>query len=93
MKAQLTNGQIVELEKDCECVIHDGPHWLHMDAFDKAQNRELIEKAKALTEGQPTMIDVMMAEVHFRRIGELERVRLITKLNEMESRKIERLIE
>lgn len=29
IRAELTDGSIVELEKDCGCTHHDGPHWLH----------------------------------------------------------------
>jgi hypothetical protein len=35
VKAKLESGEIVTLEKDCDCVIHDGPHWVYMDAFDR----------------------------------------------------------
>lgn len=31
-------------EKDCECLTHDGPHWRHMDAIWKEQNRELLQQ-------------------------------------------------
>jgi hypothetical protein len=31
--------------KDCTCLTHDGPHWLHMDTISKAQNHELFEQA------------------------------------------------
>jgi hypothetical protein len=30
-------------EKDCECITHDGPHWLHLDALDWARNLELLK--------------------------------------------------
>lgn len=42
MKAKLTNGEIVELEKDCGCTHHDGPHWLHMDRLYRRKNLKLI---------------------------------------------------
>lgn len=41
MKARLTDGQVVDLVKDCECRTHEGPHWLHMDALDRERNRAL----------------------------------------------------
>lgn len=38
-------------EKDCECLTHQGPHWLHMDHFDKKQNiHRLLAEAMRLTE-------------------------------------------
>ena len=48
MKALLTNGTIVTLQKDCECQTHDGPHWLHMDAMYRASNRALLAKGTFL---------------------------------------------
>jgi len=44
MKAKLTSGEIVELEKDCGCTHHDGPHWLHMDKVAAKLNRKLLDK-------------------------------------------------
>ncbi len=40
IKARLTSGEIIVLEKDCGCCdeIHIGPHWLHMNDFDRATN-------------------------------------------------------
>lgn len=29
MFATLTNGEYVELQKDCSCAMHDGQHWLY----------------------------------------------------------------
>jgi hypothetical protein len=42
IRARLTSGEIVELLKDCDCIIHEGPHWLYMDWVDKQLNSELI---------------------------------------------------
>jgi hypothetical protein len=28
----------MKLTKDCECITHDGPHFLHMDALDWERN-------------------------------------------------------
>ena len=30
---------------DCACITHNGPHYLHMDAFWKSANHELLEQA------------------------------------------------
>jgi len=43
MKAELADGSIVVLEKGCDCITHSEPHWLHMDALDKARNKELLD--------------------------------------------------
>ena len=29
----------------CNCLTHEGPHWLHMDALYKAKNHELLVQA------------------------------------------------
>ena len=44
MRARLTDGSIVTLEKDCGCTHHDGPHWLHMDSLDRRMNMRLLDK-------------------------------------------------
>lgn len=40
--ARLANGAIVELRKDCECMTHKGPHWLHMDYLDRLAAQKLF---------------------------------------------------
>ncbi len=42
MKAELTSGEIVELQKDCECTTHAGPHWIHMDLLWYNRNMALL---------------------------------------------------
>jgi len=42
MKAELTNGTTIELVKDCECLTHDGPHWVHMDRLWYERNMALL---------------------------------------------------
>lgn len=76
MKARLSTGEVIELEQDCDCVIHEGPHWLHMDSVDKSLNRPLYERA---IRGE------RLAAYAFAR---QEQRRLSTKLREMESRNI-----
>ena len=44
IKAKLVDGTIIELVKDCECVHHTGPHWLHLDDLDKRRARELLDQ-------------------------------------------------
>ena len=43
MKLRLTDGTIVEAEKDCRCVTHEGPHWIHMDDLWKSMNRDMLQ--------------------------------------------------
>lgn len=38
MRARLEDGSIVELVKDCGCLHHEGPHWLHMNKVEEALN-------------------------------------------------------
>lgn len=47
-RALLNDGSFIVLEKDCECVgLHDEPHWLNMDAYDKEVNRKMGADAVA----------------------------------------------
>lgn len=75
-RARLENGEVVILEHDCDCVIHDGPHWLHMDDVDKRLNAPLRERA--LT-GEPLAFRAY-CQAELRRLGE--------KRREMEQRNI-----
>lgn len=45
MRARLTTGEVVSLEKDCDCLpqFHDGPHWLYNDDLWKARNQRLLD--------------------------------------------------
>lgn len=45
MKAVRQDGHTIELEKDCNCVTHEGPHWLHADELWRQKNRKLLEIA------------------------------------------------
>lgn len=29
MRAELTDGTVVRLSKECECINHEGPHWVY----------------------------------------------------------------
>lgn len=48
MKAMLSNGSVIELKKDCECLAHDGPHWLHTDETRRLANKKLLEMGSFL---------------------------------------------
>lgn len=30
-------------DKDCGCVTHEGPHWLHMDNLDRAEVKRMLD--------------------------------------------------
>ena len=77
MKARLANGQIITLEKDCGCIIHEGPHWLHMDEVSRKLNYQILERG-----GQ-------FAGIAFARE---ERVRLQNKERNMTTRNIVEII-
>lgn len=78
MRAELVDGSIVDLQKDCDCLTHDGPHWLHMDRVWHAMNRELL---------QPETVQAWDAFV------KEDLARLQFKGREMERQGIKRLIE
>lgn len=78
MQAELVNGSIIELQKDCDCITHDGPHWLHMDRVWHAINQELLN------------IGTRMACDGF---AKEDLARLQFKRREMERQGIKRLIE
>lgn len=40
--ALLKDGTVIELIKDCGCITHEGPHWLHMDRLDRAHALGLL---------------------------------------------------
>lgn len=85
MKAQLTNGQIVELPKECDCVTHDDPHWLHMDSFVRNQNASFYDRIKLSN-------DPMWVEAALNSLSIGEDNRLKEKLFNMNRLNIERLI-
>jgi hypothetical protein len=70
--------------KDCQCITHDGPHWLHMDSYTRASNRELLDYAKKLAEEAKTAMDAHFVHVLLNRFVELEIVRLQAKERELQ---------
>lgn len=42
MQARLKDGSIVDLHKDCSCVTHEGPHWIHADDLYHQANQMLL---------------------------------------------------
>ena len=49
MRARLTNGQVVTLDKDCTCLTHEGPHWVYVDERERAEASRAL-KAQDLFE-------------------------------------------
>ncbi len=37
------DGKRIPLEKECDCIIHDGPHWIHMDRLKRHLNKKYLE--------------------------------------------------
>lgn len=76
MKARLTDGTVIELVKDCGCLTHEGPHWLHMDDMYRRLNQPLRDRALA---GDLLAVSALATE---------EIARLREKRHQMESRRI-----
>ncbi len=66
VRYQLQNGEIVDAPKDCECIMHDGPHWLYMDAWWKAQNRALLEAGNWFAFAGEELVRLREKEVEMR---------------------------
>lgn len=93
VQAQLTDGRIIELPKDCHCVgLHDGPHWIHADDLWRKENNKILDIAKAKLETVKTLMDASMVEILLDRFKEEELPRLRTKRREMEQAGIVRII-
>lgn len=46
------------MSKDCECITHEGPHWLHLDGLDRRRNLEHLRRAvEALEAGDARAAD------------------------------------
>lgn len=69
IRARLVSGEIVVLGKDCDCIIHDGPHWLYMDDVDKRLSQPLRDRAMT---GKPLAVRAY-AQSELRRLGEKRR--------------------
>lgn len=56
--AEYADGSIRKLEKDCGCVIHDGPHWVHRDLVSRR-----IHEARGDVDGEIARLDQKMREM------------------------------
>ena len=95
MNAQLQDGSLITLERDCACLTHEGPHWLYMDAMsqwfldrDYRQPIEAIIKLGAAA----TPTQVRHAEVLFVHYCQRQAERLGELRRNLETRGIARLI-
>lgn len=43
--ARLESGEVIRLQKECDCVTHAGPHWQHADRLWKESNARLRESS------------------------------------------------
>ena len=78
MKAKLDDGTIIDLVKDCDCLIdHNCPHWLYINDYWKQKNDLILRKDNLLSS---------LAYV------KEENARLIDKIYQMESRHIVEII-
>jgi hypothetical protein len=77
MKARLEDGSIVTLEKDCSCIDHEGPHWLHSDHLFRQLNLQLLGRGQL-----PTMAFTIE-----------EQARLSRKLSIMKAKRIAELLQ
>jgi hypothetical protein len=44
MKAELTSGEIVTLSKECGCITHHEPHWVHMWRMERDMTLKRIDE-------------------------------------------------
>lgn len=77
MKARLDDGSIVTLEKDCSCIDHEGPHWLHSDHLFRQLNLQLLGPSMLQTQAFATE----------------EQARLTRKLSIMKAKRIAELLD
>lgn len=74
MKFKLQNGQIMAAKKDCNCVTHNGPHWIHMDDLDKELNKPLLKSNPlGFAINEKARLDRKLREMNSRQIVEILR--------------------
>lgn len=92
MHAELTDGTIIELTQDCACLSHTGPHWLHMDELTREKNREALDRTSKMSAQDIDAVQAIQCRALFDHFAKVEIIRLDTKLREMTSRGIKRII-
>lgn len=93
MKAQLADGTVIELAKDCDCITHAGPHWLYADALAKAENDRFAAVVERMLGDARTIMAASLAMAAANKHAGYELARLQEKEREMQRRGIVRLIE
>ena len=86
VQAVLESGETVVLLKDCDCVTHDGPHWVHADEAWREANRNMF--ARAQSTGTPA--DLAHYACHGFAVEEL--ARLTSLEHSLRHRRIARLV-
>lgn len=71
--------------KDCRCVTHDGPHWLHMDEMERGQASALLARVRERTQSPLDIFDGAVLTGAMREIAEMEERRLSAKLAKMQA--------
>lgn len=59
--------------KDCNCIVHDGPHWLHEDRLWHEKNQELLRLAQRSAPLSANLLYTEFCRAELRRLGEKER--------------------
>lgn len=78
-KASLVTGETVVLKKDCECVDHEGPHWIHSQKMWAAANAKL--KSDAVESGDPARVYYACRGMAIEEVARLdERMRIFERL-------------
>ena len=66
------DGNTIPLEKECDCIIHDDPHWIHMDRLKRHLNKKYLENP---TDSNMRALSILESarlsekEFHFNRLG------------------------
>jgi len=60
------------LKKDCDCVTHDGPHWLHVDKLHSEANQKLKNSNDIILAARGFAIEEC-ARLEFKRLSMVSR--------------------
>ncbi len=66
------DGRTIPLEKECDCIIHEEPHWIHMDSLKHKLNQKYLEKPTQLNMQALSILEsarLKEKEFHFNRLG------------------------
>ena len=76
------------MEKDCECLTHEGAHYLHVDALWKVSNDEIHANAKEYR-GAPNLAAHLRFVALMHAYGREEQARLLAKAQAMQAHALE----